>query len=73
MTVPATDELLIAVAELCAIFPGWRFGQLVLDLASAAAVTEPDAVWDTEDDQLLAAARRLIERNLSRIEPQPTT
>ena len=69
----ATDELLTAIAELRALFPEWRFGQLVLNLATAAGESDPGAIWDVEDGQLLAAARRLIERNCSRIEPLPTT
>lgn len=69
----ATDELLAVLAELHGLFPDWRFGQLVLNIATAAGVSDPGAIWDVEDDQLLAAARRLIERNRSRIEPLPTT
>ena len=57
------DELLPALAELREMFPDWRFGQLIANLAAAAGMTEPTAIWDIEDDELLAAARRLIERN----------
>jgi hypothetical protein len=60
------DELLSAIAELRTLFPDWRLGQLVANLATAAGLTEPGAIWDAEDDQLLAAARRLIERNQAR-------
>ncbi|HEV3262904.1 MAG TPA: hypothetical protein VG013_39075 [Gemmataceae bacterium] len=64
MNVPAQDELLGAVAELRALFPDWRFGQLVANLALAAG--RDGALWEVEDDQLLVAARRLLERNRSR-------
>ena len=60
------DELLPALAELRELFPDWRFGQLIANLATAAGMTEPTAIWDLEDDELLAAARRLIERNSAR-------
>jgi hypothetical protein len=61
---PAThDELLQALADLHEIFPDWRFGQMVANLATACGTTEPGAIWDLEDERLLAAARRLIERN----------
>lgn len=60
------DELLQAIAELRATFPDWRFGQLVANLTTAAGATEPGAIWDVEDEQLLAAARRLVERNAAR-------
>jgi len=41
-------------------------GQLVANLVTAAGGTEASAIWDVEDQQLLAAARRLIERNRGR-------
>jgi hypothetical protein len=66
MTTAVGDELLAALAELRVLFPDWRVGQLVASLAQAAGRDEPGAVWDVEDEQLLAAARRLIERNRSR-------
>ena len=64
MNAPAQDELLGAVAELRALFPDWRFGQLVANLVLAAG--RDGALWEVEDDQLLAAARRLLERNRAR-------
>jgi hypothetical protein len=60
------DELLEAMSELRALFPDWRMGQLVANLATAAGATDAGAIWDVEDDQLLLAARRLIERNRGR-------
>jgi hypothetical protein len=71
MNATTTQDLEKAISELRVLFPDWRFGQLVLNLATAAGVSDPGAVWDVEDDQLLAAARRLIERNRARGEPQP--
>jgi len=64
MNAPVQDELLGAVAELRTLFPDWRFGQLVANLALAAG--RDGALWEVEDDQLLAAARRLIDRNRAR-------
>jgi hypothetical protein len=61
------EELLEALAELGALFPDWRFGQMVANVASATPRgTEAAAIWDSEDDELLAAARRLLERNCDR-------
>jgi hypothetical protein len=48
------------------LFPEWRFGQLVANLTTAAGCQGPEAIWDVEDEQLLAAAERLIERNRDR-------
>jgi hypothetical protein len=48
------------------LFPDWRMGQLVANLVTAAGGTDAAAIWDMEDEQLLAAAHRLIERNSGR-------
>jgi hypothetical protein len=66
MTVSIADELIAALSELRALFPDWRMGQLVANVALAAGGTEPGSIWDVEDGQLLAAARGLIERNSAR-------
>jgi hypothetical protein len=63
----ANDELLGALPELRTLFPDWRFGQLIANLALAAGRDGDGAIWDVEDEQLLAAARRLIERNRERV------
>jgi hypothetical protein len=63
MTSTASDQLLAAVAELRSLFPDWRIGQLVANLTQAAGRDTDGAIWDVEDDELLAAARRLIDRN----------
>ncbi|MCI0362073.1 MAG: hypothetical protein L0211_26630 [Planctomycetaceae bacterium] len=66
MTTIQRDELYQALSELHALFPHWRFGQLVANLATAAGQTDAGGLWELEDDQLIAAARRLIEQNSAR-------
>lgn len=66
MNTSVSEELLEAIAELRALFPDWRMGQLVANLTTAAGGVDAGAVWDVEDDALLSAARRLIERNRGR-------
>jgi hypothetical protein len=66
MKLAITDELIEAIAELRTLFPDWRMGQLIANLLVAAGAAEPEAIWDIEDEQLLAAARRLVERNRGR-------
>lgn len=58
-----TNEMLDALCELRVLFPDWRMGQLIANLVSAAGGMDAGAIWDMEDDKLLAAARRLIEQN----------
>jgi hypothetical protein len=54
------DELLSALAELGRIHPNWRLGQTMSNLAMAAGRLDAGAVWDLEDEEALAAARRLL-------------
>ena len=63
MTSSTSDQLLTAMAELRSLFPDWRIGQLVANLTQAAGRDREGAIWEVEDDELLAAARRLIDRN----------
>ena len=67
MNASHTDELVNALSELRVLFPDWRMGQLIANLVTAAGGVEAHAIWDMEDEKLLAAARRLIERNRGRV------
>ena len=66
MNVTVAEDLIGALSELREIFPDWRMGQLMANLVTAAGGVDASAIWDVEDDRLLAAARRLIERNRDR-------
>jgi hypothetical protein len=68
MNTSTTDPLIEAITELRSLFPDWRLGQLVANLALAAGRDDTGGVWEVEDEQLLAAARRLIQRNRARQE-----
>ena len=70
MKITAGEELIDAMAELRVLFPDWRMGQLVANLVTAAGGMDAGAIWDMEDDQLLAAARRLLDRNRGRTAAQ---
>lgn len=61
------QELLAALAELGELFPDWRLGQMLANLAMAAGRTDPSAVWDLEDHEALIAARHLLERHAERM------
>jgi hypothetical protein len=43
-----------------------RFGQLIANLAVVARGTEPGAVWEMEDEELLAAVNWQLAELLSR-------
>ena len=67
MNAKSSDELVQTLTKVRSLFPDWRFGQLIANLATAAGATDASAIWDIEDEQLLAAARRLIENNEARL------
>lgn len=66
MNVSTAEELIGALSDLRELFPDWRMGQLVANLVTAAGGQDAGAIWDMEDEQLLAAAHRLIARNRER-------
>ena len=55
------QELLAAITELSQTDPDLRFGQLVANLATLAQGAKVEAIWDAEDDELLVAAKRMLE------------
>jgi hypothetical protein len=66
MNAKARLELLQTLAELGENFPDWRFGQMVSNVATAAKGPQVESIWDSEDEELLAAARHLLEQNRER-------
>jgi hypothetical protein len=61
--VDCKEELLPVLSELSAVFAAWRFSQRVANVATAARGPQVEALGDREDEELLAAARRVLERN----------
>jgi len=53
-------ELLSLIAELSESDSQLRLGQLITNLATLAQGAKTEAVWDAEDDELIAAAQRLL-------------
>jgi hypothetical protein len=51
------DEIVGLLRDLSALLPDMRIGQLMANLATVARGTSPSAIWDMEDEELLAAAR----------------
>jgi hypothetical protein len=59
-------EVLEALGELSAVFPEWRFGQMIANLAVVARGPADEAIWDVEDEELLAAIRRHLDKHRGR-------
>jgi hypothetical protein len=57
MTERERAELLTGLGDLCQLCPEMRFGQLIANLAVVARGTEPGAVWDMEDEELVQAVK----------------
>ena len=64
---PTRDELLEAISGLGKMYPQWRLGQMLANLAASAGHLDAGAVWDLEDDEALSAARRLLERRREQV------
>lgn len=64
-------ELFHRLDRLLDLFPDLRLGQLLCNLTVMAGKTDPGAVWDIEDDELLEAAQKLLEQQAER-RPAPT-
>jgi hypothetical protein len=69
MTNAKRSELLATIAELSELAPELRLGQLIANLATLARGAKVEAVWDAEDDELLAAAKRLRDKYRGRGQP----
>jgi hypothetical protein len=56
------QEALSLLAELSAAWPDMRLGQLLTSLATAARGPQVESIWDLEDEELVRAARRQLDR-----------
>lgn len=54
----AKTDLLNALQELSALGPDMRLGQWIANLAPSALGATAEAIWDVEDEELLAAAQQ---------------
>jgi hypothetical protein len=61
MTTQVRKDILRILAELSDQSPQVRFGQLIANLSYLAKGPTNEAIWDVEDEELLAAARKHLE------------
>ena len=59
----ARQELLKLVSELSERDSELRLGQMIANLATLARGPEVESIWDAEEEELAAAARRLLKRS----------
>jgi hypothetical protein len=63
---PIRQEVLKVIAELSDLVPEIRLGQLIANLSYLARGLANESIWDMEDEELLAAARKHLEEWRSR-------
>jgi hypothetical protein len=63
---PIRQEVLKVIAELSDLVPEVRLGQLIANLSYLARGLANESIWDMEDEELLAAARKHLEEWRSR-------
>jgi hypothetical protein len=68
VNVAVHDEVIKSLAELRRALPSMRLGQLIANMATVARGAVPGAVWEMEDDELLAAIRWQFQQLSSRTE-----
>jgi hypothetical protein len=57
-----STRLATALQELQLIYPDWRFGQLIANVAMWAKGPAAEAVWDVTDEELLHAAEEHLSK-----------
>jgi hypothetical protein len=57
------EELLELLRELRRIYPDWRLGQIVCNVAAWARGSDKGAVWDLEDSEFIQTAREHLKRH----------
>ena len=66
MSSTVRQELLRVLAELSEVCPEVRLGQLIANLSYLARKLSDESIWDVEDEELLAAARKHLQEWRSR-------
>jgi hypothetical protein len=58
---PIRQNVLQVLAEISELAPEVRFGQLIANLSYLARGLSNESIWDMEDEELLAVARKHLE------------
>ena len=63
---PVRQDVVQALAEMSAAFPEWRLGQMIANLAVVARGATVEAIWDVEDEELLASLHSQLDKRHER-------
>lgn len=73
INVELQQRLNAALQQMLVLYPEWRYGQLIANLAMWAKGPEQSAVWDVTDQELLDAAEmHLQSRKLESVPSRKT-
>jgi hypothetical protein len=61
------QEILRLLTQLSELAPDYRFGQMIANLSYIAIGPTNEAIWDMEDEQLLAAIQKHIDDHSRRV------
>ncbi len=61
MIEPTRKDVFQILEELSEACPEYRFGQMIANLAMLARGDDEGAVWNLEDEELIAAARKHLQ------------
>jgi hypothetical protein len=62
-----SDRIASALAALRRLHPDWRFGQMMANAATWAKGPAAEAMWDVEDEELLAAIEEHLKASQTRM------
>ena len=62
MTTEQQSRLASALAALSALYPDWRIGQIVANVAWWARGPTNEAIWEIDDEEFLVAAEAHLAR-----------
>ena len=62
MSRPDDHELFTVLQEMRSLYPQWRFGQMICNLATWARGAEVKSIWDVEDRELVETAKGHIRK-----------
>lgn len=62
----ARQELMNALEDLSELYPEWRMGQMLTNIATWARGPTASAIWDVEDEELVDVIRKHINNKRSK-------
>lgn len=62
MNTQAAQQVSAVIQELAAVYPQWRIGQIVANVATWARGPQESATWEVTDEEFVRAAREHLQQ-----------